>query len=79
MAVVFITALGNPETREEAKKVGTGGCFRRPVDYQALLYPTRSWENRVMIAPYMQGDERCEESRKPHRVEQVNMRHPELE
>jgi FixJ family two-component response regulator len=35
--VLFITACHNPETRSQARRVGGAGCFRKPVDDQALL------------------------------------------
>ena len=35
--VIFITAFDTPETRDQAKKAGAVGYFRKPVDDQALL------------------------------------------
>jgi len=37
MPVIFITAFDTPETRDQAKKAGAVGYFRKPVDDQALL------------------------------------------
>jgi FixJ family two-component response regulator len=35
--VIFITAYDTPETREQVKKIGAAGYFRKPVDDQALI------------------------------------------
>ena len=37
LPVIFITAFDSPETREQAKKAGAAGYFRKPLDDQALL------------------------------------------
>jgi FixJ family two-component response regulator len=37
LPVIFITGFDSPETREEAKKAGPAGYFRKPIDDQALL------------------------------------------
>ena len=37
LPVVFITGFDSPETREQAKKAGAAGYFRKPLDDQALL------------------------------------------
>jgi FixJ family two-component response regulator len=37
LPVIFITGFDSPETREQAKKSGAAGYFRKPVDDQALL------------------------------------------
>jgi FixJ family two-component response regulator len=35
--VIFITAYDTHETREQIKKIGAAGYFRKPVDDQALI------------------------------------------
>jgi FixJ family two-component response regulator len=35
--VIFITAYDSSETREQIKKMGAAGYFRKPVDDQALI------------------------------------------
>ena len=35
--VIFITGFDSPETRDQAKKAGAAGYFRKPIDDQALL------------------------------------------
>ena len=35
--VIFVTAFDTPESREEAKRFGAAGYFRKPVDDTALL------------------------------------------
>ena len=35
--VIFITGYDTPETRDQAKKAGAAGYFRKPIDDQALL------------------------------------------
>jgi FixJ family two-component response regulator len=37
LPVIFITGFDSPETREQAKKAGAAGYFRKPLDDQALL------------------------------------------
>lgn len=37
LPVIFMTAFDTPETRAEARAAGAAGCFRKPVDDQALL------------------------------------------
>ena len=37
LPVIFITAFDTPVTREQAKKAGAAGYFRKPLDDQALL------------------------------------------
>jgi FixJ family two-component response regulator len=37
LPVIFITGFDTPETRDQAKKAGAAGYFRKPVDDQALL------------------------------------------
>ncbi len=37
LPVIFITGFDTEKTRDEAKKVGAVGYFRKPVDDQALL------------------------------------------
>ena len=37
LPVIFITGFDSPETRDQAKKSGAVGYFRKPVDDQALL------------------------------------------
>lgn len=37
LPVIFITGFDSPETREQAKKAGAAGYFRKPLDGQALL------------------------------------------
>jgi FixJ family two-component response regulator len=37
LPVIFITGFDTPETRDQAKKSGAAGYFRKPVDDQALL------------------------------------------
>ncbi len=35
--VIYITAYDTPETREQVKRMGASGYFRKPVDDQALI------------------------------------------
>jgi FixJ family two-component response regulator len=35
--VIFITAYDTPETREQVKRIGAAGYFRKPIDDQALI------------------------------------------
>jgi len=37
LPVIFITGFDSPETRDQAKKSGAAGYFRKPIDDQALL------------------------------------------
>ncbi len=37
LPVIFVTGFDSPETREQAKKAGAVGYFRKPLDDQALL------------------------------------------
>ena len=37
LPVIFITGFDSPETRQEAKKAGAAGYFRKPIDDHALL------------------------------------------
>lgn len=37
LPVIFITGFDSPETRDQAKKAGAAGYFRKPIDDQALL------------------------------------------
>jgi len=37
LPVIFITGFASPETRDQAKKAGAAGYFRKPIDDQALL------------------------------------------
>jgi FixJ family two-component response regulator len=37
LPVIFITGFDTPETRDQAKKAGAAGYFRKPLDDQALL------------------------------------------
>ncbi|MBW1803703.1 MAG: response regulator [Deltaproteobacteria bacterium] len=37
LPVIFITGFDTPETRDQAKKTGAVGYFRKPLDDQALL------------------------------------------
>lgn len=37
LPVIFITGFDTPETRNQAKKAGAVGYFRKPIDDQALL------------------------------------------
>ncbi len=37
LPVIFITGFDSPETRDQAKKSGAAGHFRKPIDDQALL------------------------------------------
>jgi len=37
LPVIFITGFDSPETRDQAKKAGAVGYFRKPIDDQALL------------------------------------------
>ena len=37
LPVIFITGFDSPETRQQAKKAGAAGYFRKPIDDQALL------------------------------------------
>ena len=37
LPVIFITGFDSPETRDQAKKSGASGYFRKPIDDQALL------------------------------------------
>jgi len=37
LPVIFITGFDTPETRDQAKKAGASGYFRKPIDDQALL------------------------------------------
>ena len=37
LPVIFITGFDSPETREQAKKSGAAGYFRKPMDDQALM------------------------------------------
>jgi FixJ family two-component response regulator len=37
LPVIFITGFDTPETREQAKRCGAVGYFRKPIDDQALL------------------------------------------
>ena len=37
LPMIFITGFDSPETREQAKKSGAAGYFRKPIDDQALL------------------------------------------
>ena len=37
LPVIFITGFDSPETREQAKKAGAAGYFRKPIDDHALL------------------------------------------
>ena len=37
LPVIFITGFDTPETRDQAKKSGAAGYFRKPIDDQALL------------------------------------------
>ena len=37
LPVIFLTAFDAAETRDQAKKAGAAGYFRKPVDDQALL------------------------------------------
>jgi len=37
LPAIFITGFDTPETRDQAKKAGAAGYFRKPIDDQALL------------------------------------------
>jgi len=37
LPIIFITGFDSPEIREQAKKAGAAGYFRKPLDGQALL------------------------------------------
>jgi len=37
LPVIFITGFDSPETRDQARKAGAAGYFRKPIDDQALL------------------------------------------
>ena len=37
LPIIFITGFDSPEIREQAKKAGAAGYFRKPLDDQALL------------------------------------------
>lgn len=37
LPVIFITGFDSPGTRDQAKKAGAAGYFRKPIDDQALL------------------------------------------
>lgn len=37
LPVIFITGFDSPETRDQAKKAGAAGYFRKPIDDQALM------------------------------------------
>jgi FixJ family two-component response regulator len=50
LPVIFITGFDTDQTRDEAKKVGAAGYFRKPVDDQALL-DSIHWALSGQISP----------------------------